>query len=68
MALYYKSYQIKTLIIIEIKNPRTTSRRIPSEEIFATDVNSFFVGFFKTSQTLFDFSTKALSCSALPMV
>jgi len=61
IKILIKNYQIKKLIIIEIKNPKVPSKRIPIAEIFATEENSFFVGFFKTSQTLFDFSKKALS-------
>lgn len=45
----------KRLIIIEIRNPRTPNIPIPIAETFAVSSNSFFVGFFKTCQTLLHF-------------
>ena len=50
-----------------MKNPRVPSRRIPIAEILETDSNSFLEGFFKTSQTLFDFSMKFFKLSSLPI-
>ena len=45
---------MKDFIAEEIKKPTVPRMTIPIAEIFATDQNSFFVGFVNTCQTLFD--------------
>ena len=50
-------------MIIETKNPIAPKMSIPIAEIFATDQNSFFDGFFKESHTLLDFAAKDLKFS-----
>lgn len=46
---------------IEIINPNTPKARIPIADIFATILNSFFVGFLKTIHTLLHFMKKDLA-------